>query len=94
MNFSHYQVHFSGQVQGVGFRYTAVQLARKFKNLTGYVRNMPDGRVEMIAETDEITFKDFLAAIRESPLGFSIKNTEVKKNLVANRQFTSFDIHF
>ena len=42
-------VHFAGMVQGVGFRYTTCRLAGDY-NVTGYVRNLPDGRVECVAE--------------------------------------------
>ena len=42
-------VFFTGQVQGVGFRFTAQRLANDLK-LTGWVKNLPDGRVEMMAE--------------------------------------------
>ncbi len=44
-------VYYSGQVQGVGFRMTANRIAGRY-NVRGYVRNMPDGRVELIAEGD------------------------------------------
>jgi acylphosphatase len=43
------QVWFSGYVQGVGFRFTAQRIASRYK-LTGYVRNLDDGRVEMFAQ--------------------------------------------
>jgi len=55
--------HFSGRVQGVGFRYTAQSIARNFA-VSGYVRNLPDGGVELVAEgeTDEIVaFLDEIA---------------------------------
>lgn len=42
----------SGRVQGVGFRYAAVREGRRL-NLRGWVRNMPDGRVEVVAEGPE-----------------------------------------
>ena len=42
-------VFFSGHVQGVGFRYTTYHIARRYK-VVGYVRNLPDGRVELVAE--------------------------------------------
>ena len=42
-------VFFSGHVQGVGFRYTTYHISRRYK-VVGYVRNLPDGRVELVAE--------------------------------------------
>ena len=42
-------VHFSGTVQGVGFRYTVNRLAGRF-DVSGYVKNLPDGRVELAVE--------------------------------------------
>ena len=42
-------IYYSGMVQGVGFRFTALRAARSYP-VTGYVRNMPDGRVEMVVE--------------------------------------------
>lgn len=42
-------MYFSGRVQGVGFRYTTVGLAARYP-VTGYVRNLPDGRVLVVAE--------------------------------------------
>lgn len=49
------RVHFSGHVQGVGFRYTTHRIAAGYQ-VTGYVRNLQDGRVELVIEgkTDEI----------------------------------------
>jgi acylphosphatase len=44
---------YSGRVQGVGFRYTAQRIARSFA-VTGWVRNLPDGRVELIVEGDSM----------------------------------------
>ena len=43
--------YFSGRVQGVGFRYTVQNLAIQY-NVHGYVRNLPDGRVELVMEGD------------------------------------------
>ena len=49
-NASHrHTVYYTGHVQGVGFRYTAHSIARSHE-VTGYVRNLPDGRVELVAE--------------------------------------------
>ena len=57
-------VLFSGDVQGVGFRYTAVSIARRFASVGGYIRNLPDGRVELIAEGRREELKAFVEEIR------------------------------
>ncbi len=57
-------VHFSGRVQGVGFRYTTVSVARRF-DVTGYVSNLSDGRVLLVAEGAAQTVSDFVEAVCE-----------------------------
>ncbi len=69
-------VFFSGRVQGVGFRYTAEALAERFR-VTGFVRNLPDGRVELVAEGPEPELLSFLRAIESSRLGRYIQGKEV-----------------
>ncbi len=56
---------FSGTVQGVGFRYTAERLARHFP-VTGYTRNLPNGQVELVAEGEEVSLRDFLKAVQDA----------------------------
>ena len=65
---------FAGHVQGVGFRYQVVSMAKGF-DLTGYVKNLNDGRVELLAEGDEPEVLSFLEAI-ESELDIYIKSVE------------------
>lgn len=69
------QVYYSGHVQGVGFRYSVKRIAKGFE-VTGWVRNLADGRVELQAagETDELSA--FLAAIAESELRAHIKEQQ------------------
>jgi acylphosphatase len=55
-------VHYSGEVQGVGFRYTARSLAQGFP-IAGYVRNLADGRVELMAEGEAVEVERFLEAL-------------------------------
>lgn len=43
------RIIFKGQVQGVGFRYTSLRIAGRYE-ITGFVRNLPDGSVEMVAQ--------------------------------------------
>jgi len=61
-------VLYSGQVQGVGFRATALWESRGFK-VSGYVRNRDDGRVELAAEGEAAEVEAFLGALRERMAG-------------------------
>lgn len=69
------QIFFSGTVQGVGFRFTAERLARRF-SVTGFVRNLDDGRVEVVAEGEEPALVEFLTALRESGMKNYIRDVE------------------
>ena len=53
-------VHYTGTVQGVGFRFTARNHARRHR-ITGYVNNLRNGQVELLAEGDDTDVKEFLA---------------------------------
>ena len=54
--------YYQGYVQGIGFRYNAKIIAERF-SISGYVRNLSDGRVELIVEGDEEEIRNFTAAI-------------------------------
>lgn len=56
---------YSGRVQGVGFRFTAESMAIQ-SGIQGWVKNLGDGRVEIVAEAEETALKDFLNKIRQS----------------------------
>jgi len=57
------EVHYQGMVQGVGFRYTVRRIAARF-GVDGYVRNLPDGRVLLVAEGPLQELDRFLEAVR------------------------------
>ena len=59
-------VFFSGTVQGVGFRFTTERIARRYPDITGFVRNLPNGQVEIVAEGEEKTLQEFVKAIQEA----------------------------
>jgi acylphosphatase len=63
------RVYYSGRVQGVGFRYTAERLAHEHP-VAGYVRNMPDGRVELVAEGEVEAIGSLLTAIGRQMHGY------------------------
>jgi len=86
------QVFFSGTVQGVGFRFTAERLARRFP-VTGFVRNLEDGRVEVTAEGEETQLVEFLTAIRESGMKDYIRDVEAHWSS-AQGCFSRFSITF
>ncbi len=58
-------VFYSGDVQGVGFRATAVAIARRHPGVRGWVRNLADGRVELFADGPAGAVEGFLADLRE-----------------------------
>jgi acylphosphatase len=67
------QVFYEGNVQGVGFRYSVRQIANGF-DVTGWVRNLPDGRVELLASGEPEELSAFLEAISRSELRAHIRN--------------------
>lgn len=70
------QIFYSGRVQGVGFRYTVKTVVSGFE-VTGIVRNLADGRVELVAEGAREELNAFRQAIRESGLESFIQDEEV-----------------
>jgi acylphosphatase len=83
-------VFYSGCVQGVGFRYTAKSVATGFE-VTGFVRNLPDGRVELIAEGDRAELEAFHGAIRGAGLAGFIRGETVSWGEAKN-EFHGFEI--
>jgi acylphosphatase len=83
-------VFYSGHVQGVGFRYTAKSVAAGFE-VTGTVRNLLDGRVELIAEGAREELQAFARAIREAGMDHCIRDELVTWD-EASGQFRGFDI--
>lgn len=70
----HEVVTFTGRVQGVGFRYATLQLAREFE-VAGFVRNQTDGSVRLEVEGSRVEIDGFVAAIEERMHGY-VRKTE------------------
>jgi len=81
---------YSGKVQGVGFRYTVRQVANGF-DVTGTVRNLTDGRVELLAEGNEHELEAFRKAIRDAGLAHFIKDEAINW-AEAKNVFRGFEI--
>lgn len=71
-------VYFSGIVQGVGMRYFIQQTALSYQ-LTGHVRNLPDGRVEALLEGEENKVQQAIAIMRNGPRAAAIKDIAVEQ---------------
>lgn len=82
----------SGIVQGVLFRATTRQWATAL-GLKGFVRNLPDGKVEVVAEGNEETLEKLLAKLNEGPPAAEVENIEVSWEKPKN-EFSSFEIRF
>ncbi len=78
---------FSGYVQGVGFRFTARNIARRYE-LTGYVRNLEDSKVEMHLQGEPEDIEDCIEDLKQS---FTIRNVEIK-NADVNSSYEDFGI--
>ena len=84
------QVFYEGNVQGVGFRYSVKQIAKGF-DITGSIRNLPDGRVDLQVSGDEREVREFIDAISESELRAHIKK-QSESALTSAPAFRGFEI--
>ena len=84
-------VKFTGRVQGVGFRWNVKDVSGGY-SVTGYVKNLPDGSVEMFAEGEEGEVLSFLAGIEERMFGYITGRIKVPR--MGGSQFNSFEIAY
>lgn len=85
------QVFYTGRVQGVGFRYSVKQIAASFE-VTGWVRNLVDGRVELEASGEDGEVDSFLEAIAKSHLAAHIKEVAAEEIDQPSGCCTGFEI--
>jgi acylphosphatase len=83
------EVLFHGRVQGVGFRFTTCEVAARFQ-VTGYVQNLPDGRVRLVAEGEPAELDRFVQGVEAELVRF-IRGRE-SSNSPATSEFSTFDI--
>jgi acylphosphatase len=82
---------YKGHVQGIGFRFTVERVALNF-GVVGWVKNLPNGDVEVIAQADEETLKNFLGTVR----GYFLRHLvdEQIATTEATDNFDDFQIRF
>ncbi len=83
------QIYYSGRVQGVGFRMTTRSHARRF-SVTGFVRNLVDGRVELVAEGESDEIDRFLSSLRTA-MTMNIRSEQCVE-MPASGEFRDFEI--
>ncbi len=88
----HAEIVISGMVQGVGFRYFVQRLARQF-NLSGYVKNMPNGNVLCEVEGDDGIVLDFIKDLKIGPSFSHVSGADINtsSNLYG---YKSFEVRF
>ena len=86
-----WHIEFSGQVQGVGFRHTACQVANRL-GLTGWVRNLPNGRVELVAEGSPGLDTQLVQQISEATYGF-VQDVQIETRPAAG-EFSGFSVRY
>ncbi len=88
-------LHFviSGRVQGVGFRYYTYAAAQKL-NITGYVKNLYNGNVEIFAEGNTSTLYKFLDNIKQGPSLSNVLDIDITWNDIKNIRYKQFTITY
>jgi acylphosphatase len=84
------RVLYTGRVQGVGFRYTAERLAQGFA-VAGYVRNLANGNVEVVAQGEADQVQPFLDAVARRMAGYIQDSTAVDE---APGNYQEFEVRY
>lgn len=87
----HYNLTIKGRVQGVGFRYSAKNMARAL-GIKGFVRNLGDGSVYIEAEGEEAVVQDFLNWCKQGPDRARVEYVSVIESSIQG--FTDFETRF
>ena len=91
-NIKTYNVLISGRVQGVGFRYYAVSIAEKY-DVKGFVRNIRDGRVEIVCQGEEEELQSFISEVKKGP-AFSVITGEITEEIPEIEKYNTFEIKY
>ncbi len=92
MNLQRAEILVSGLVQGVGYRFFAEGLAKRY-GLKGFCRNLPNGMVEAVVEGDNGLILDYVKELKRGPISASVSGVNVKW-LDYKGEFDRFEIRF
>jgi acylphosphatase len=90
-NWQRYEIHYSGRVQGVGFRYTVRRIASRYP-VTGFVKNLSNGKVQLVAEGPTSQVAAFVAEVAETMRDYIDRAAEMVSP--ATYQFREFGVRF
>lgn len=78
MEITAYRLRISGRVTGVGFRYFTIRQASQYTELTGYVRNIGYGEVEVLLQGKTADVEDMIAYLRKGPFTARVDNVDIQ----------------
>jgi acylphosphatase len=81
-----------GRVQGVGFRYFTVKEAERL-GLKGYVKNLPGGEVEIVAQGDKDSLKKLVSRVKEGPSAAVVKDVNTNYRPL-QREYAGFNVKY
>ncbi len=90
MSLKRVELLISGAVQGVGFRYHTYQKARQLQ-VVGWVRNLPDGRVQVLAEGESDIIDQLISELKSGPSFSQVQNIEIEWSEPTG-QHSSFEV--
>jgi len=91
MNLTRIHVYVSGRVQGVGFRWHTARCA-EHRKITGWVRNLYDGRVELMAEGEKDLIEHFFNEMIHGPSLSQVIDYDIETEEIEKHQYTSFSM--
>ena len=88
-----YKITVTGEVQGIGYRYFVSKETQKL-NLTGWVRNLPDGNVEITVEGEQNILENFVNILKTKHLYARIDDMKISKTEITKKEFSDFNITY
>ncbi len=82
-----------GNVQMVGFRYWTVRIAKQF-GITGYVKNLASGDVEIVATGNTEKINKFIELIKKGPLSADVSEIKIDYNYCLTEEFREFKVRY